>query len=114
MGKKWGSKQWYEYHKSNAAEVSDQKYASSEKTVLDSIDNRISELQKEQKRLSATLFGWSGLLTLFVPNQTTREILVVRKNLEELYLQRTKFFQASREAIDKAASRGISEYQTAR
>jgi len=114
MGKKWGSKQWYEYHKSNAAEAGVQKYASPEKTALDSIDNRIYELQKEQKRLSATLSGWSGLLTLFVPNQTTREISAIRNSLEELYLQRTKIFQASREAIDKAASRGIGEYHITR
>lgn len=114
MSRKWGKKQWYEYHKGKAAESGVQIYAASEKNALDTINKRISELQKEEKQLSATLTGWLGLRSIFVSNQTTLEISAIRNSLEELYLQRGKLYQASGNKINKAADRGISDYHVER
>jgi 5-methylcytosine-specific restriction endonuclease McrA len=114
MGRKWGNKQWYEYHKSKAAEAGVQIYAASEKNALDAIDKKISELQKKLEQLSATISGLSGLISILVPNQTTREISVIRKSLEDLYFQRSTLHLAAREKIEKAAARGINEYHIKR
>jgi 5-methylcytosine-specific restriction endonuclease McrA len=114
VGRKWGNKQWYEYHKGKAAEAGIQAYANSEKNALDIIDGKISELQRKQEKLSSTLSGWTGLLSLIVPNQTTREISVIRKSLEELYFQRANLHASSREKINNAAARGVNDYHARR
>jgi hypothetical protein len=40
MAKKWGNKQWYEYHKAKAVDAAIQTYAGPEKAVLDTIDKK--------------------------------------------------------------------------
>lgn len=114
MGKKWGNKQWYEYHKAKASDAAIQTYAAPEKAALDAIDKKISELQNKVKQLSSTLTGWSGLLSLIIPNQTSLEIAATRKIIEDLYILKTNLHISFRDKIDKAAARGIDEYHRRR
>lgn len=114
MGKKWGRKEWYEYHKGKAVSAAIEKYASSEKKALDAIDKRISDLDDQQKRLSASMTGLSGLLAIFIPNQTAREINSIRKTIEDLRNQRTTLYRKYHEASVKASARGANEYTVQR
>lgn len=114
MSKKWGNKQWYNYHKDKAADAAVRTYAAPEQNALDAIEIRISELKRKLRHLSATLTGWSELISLIIPNQTSREISEIRKSIEELYLEKSRLQIASNEKIKKAAARGIEEYHIKR
>jgi 5-methylcytosine-specific restriction endonuclease McrA len=114
MSRKWGKRQWYEYHKGKAAEAGVKTYAATEKNALDAIDIKIADLEREQRRLYSTLSGWLGILSIFIPNETTRAISEIRRRMEELRAHRALLHFSSHEKITRAASLGINQYHLKR
>ncbi len=114
MGRKWGRKKWFEYHQKKAAEAAIDKYASAEKAALDGIDLKIAQLERELKQLTASQSSISSLVSIFFPNQIARDLQAIRINIQELRQQRATLYHATRDVIDRAAARGVSEYHTRR
>lgn len=114
MRRTWSGKDWYQYHKNNAAEEAIRKYASAEKSALDALDGKIFDPDQRRKALEATRTGWTGLVASLLPTSTSREISEIRKQLDLLRTERVQLYMATRDAIRTAASRGISSYNAER